>query len=214
MPIRRRGFVKSLFLAPAVSAVLDAQQPTPPPPNTPAAQTPRQLSGPALLQVTQPDLTAEPAPHFFTADQFSVLKKLGDLFMPALKGNPGAADAKAPEFLDFLIGVSLPDKQKSYRSGLDRLNAQAKLKFRKAFADLDAAQADAVLRPLLVVRPWSEDLPSDPLKKFVAQVHEDLRTATTNSREWAEASAKSGRRFTRGARGNGMYWKPIDPIVS
>jgi hypothetical protein len=68
------------------------------------------------------------------------------------------------------------------------------------------------LRPLLVVRPWAEDFPSDPLQKFIAQVHEDLRAATENSREWAAASEKSGRRFTRGFRGSGYYWFPIDPI--
>ncbi len=132
--------------------------------------------------------------------------------MPPLKNNPGALDAKAPEFLDFLISVSPANRQKSYQFGLDHLDLQAKEKYGRPFSELDGAQVDAILRPLLVARPWPADLPADPLKSFLAEVHEDLRTATMNSREWAAASEKSGRRFTRGFRESGYYWFPIDPI--
>ena len=121
-------------------------------------------------------------PRFFSADQFAALQKLGSILMPPLKGHPGAVDAHAPEFLDFLFSVSPGDRQKLYRDGLDGLNAQAKQQFHEPFSELDAKQADAVLRPLLVVRYWPEDLPSEPMKNFVAQVHQDLRTATMNSR--------------------------------
>jgi hypothetical protein len=51
------------------------------------------------------------------------------------------------------------------------------------------------------------------MQDFVAQAHEDIRRATTNSREYAAASANSGRRFNRGSQGTGFYWKPIDPVV-
>jgi hypothetical protein len=132
--------------------------------------------------------------------------------VPPLKGNPGALDAQAPEFLDFLLSVSPADRQLTYRNGLDGLNNQAKKQFQKPFPELDVRQADAILRPLLVIRPWAEDLPSEPLQNFIAQVHQDLRTATTNSRESAAAAAKSGRRFTRGFGTTGFYWKPIDPV--
>ncbi len=218
MPLKRRGFVQSLLLAPAAPVALTAQQTTPqqqpvPQPNTPARQVSRQPQAAPLLKVTEVDLTAETRPHFFTAEQFATLQKLGTIMMPSIKGNPGAVEAHAPEFLDFLLSVSPADRQKLYRSGLDHLNAQAKQKFHKDFSQLDASQVDALLRPLMVVRYWPQDLPTDPEKNFVAQVHEDLRTATANSREWAEASANSGRRFTRGGRSTGLYWLPVDPIV-
>ena len=129
--------------------------------------------------------------------------------MPPLKGNPGALEADAPEFLDFLISVSPADRQKLYRQGLDQLNASAKNHFHKSLAELDTTQADSILKPLLVARPWPEDLPGDPMQTFIAQVHEDFRTATMNSREWA-AWQHIGGRFTRGS---GMYWAPIDPVV-
>jgi hypothetical protein len=164
------------------------------------------------LDLTGVDLTGQPAPHYFTAAQFATLQKLGALLVPPLKNNPGALDAQAPEFLDFLVSVSPDERQNLYQFGLDSLDSQSKNRFQKPFCDLDAQQAGRILRPLLVVRPWAEDFPSDPLQKFIAQVHEDLRAATENSREWAAASEKSGRRFTRGFRGSGYYWFPIDPI--
>jgi Gluconate 2-dehydrogenase subunit 3 len=212
MPIKRRGFVRGLILAPAAQAALSAQQTSTPPSTPPPGRGGFQQPDVPKLKVTGSEVAADPYPHFLSADQFATLQKLGSVLMPPMKGNPGALDAKAPEFLDFLISVSPADRQELYRNGLDHMNAEARKIDRKSFAQLDAKQADEILRPLLVVRPWAEDMPADPIQRFVAQVHEDLRTATMNSREWAEAAAKSGRRFQRGARGSGYYWKPIDPV--
>jgi hypothetical protein len=210
MPIKRRGFVRGLLLAPAAQAALSAQ--TPPAAPTPAPAR-RAVTNVALLTVTEADVTAETRQHYFSQEQFQTLQKLAAMMMPPMKGNPGALDAKAPEFLDFLISVSPRDRQDLYLDGLDDLNAEAQRKFAKAFAQLDAQQADGILKPLMVARPWAQDRPSEPIKDFVSQVHDDLRTATMNSREWAEASAKSGRRFTRGSQSRGFLWKPIDPLV-
>ncbi len=224
--MKRRNFVHSLLVAPVVPAVVpelaNGQQAPPPKtapqqqpvpqPNTPARQVPRQPPEVPKLNVVAPDLTAEPAPHYFTHTQFATLRKLAEMLVPPIKNNPGALEAEAPEFLDFLLSVSPGDRQKLYQFGLDRIETQAKEKFQHSFCDLDAKQADQILRPLLVARPWPEDLPSDPLQNFMTQVHEDLRTATMNSRQWAAAAEKSGHRFSRGFRGSGYYWYPIDPI--
>jgi hypothetical protein len=222
--MKRRNFVQSLIIAPmAPAAVLAGQtapsqttttprQPAAPKPNTPARQFSRQPQNVPFLELTEVDLTANPAPSFFTEQQFSALQKLGTLFVPALKNNPSAAQAQAPEFLDFLLSASPEDRQKLYLSGLDRLEEQSIDKFHKSFCDLDDKEASVILQPLLVARPWPLDLPSDPLQNFIAQVHEDLRTATMNSREWAAAAEKSGHLFSRGSHMSGYYWKPIDPI--
>ena len=215
--MKRRNFVQSLLLTPVAPAVVVAQQTAPiqqpaPQPNTPARQVPRQPSAVPQLSVTPVDLTGEPAPHYFNRVQFATLRKLGGILMPPLKNNPGALEAQAPEFLDFLIGVSPGDRQTLYQSGLDNLEKQSKERFQRSFSELDAHQADGILRPLLVARPWPQDLPSDPMQSFIADVHEDLRTATVNSREWAAASEKTGRHFSRGFRGSAYYWSPIDPI--
>ena len=124
-------------------------------------------------------------------------------------GAIGALDTDAPEFLDFLIGASPIDRQLLYRNGLDALNAQARMRFGKPFADLDATQADTILKPLVVPVAWAYDPPKDLLKHFVFAAREDIRTATRNSREAAAASASSGR---RGGAGAGLYWNPIDPV--
>jgi Gluconate 2-dehydrogenase subunit 3 len=218
--MKRRRFVQSLLVTPAAAPIAaTAAQETKPlqqsssPPNTPARETPRQPQSVPKLELLEVDLAANTQPHYFTTQQFATLEKLGIVMVPPLKGNPGALDAHAPEFLDFLISVSPPDRQTLYRSGLDGLNSQAQSKFNKPFSELDSSQVGAILRPLLTVRPWPRDLPSDPLQNFVAQVHEDLRTATMNSREWASATAKSGHRFTRGFHGTGLYWAPIDPVI-
>lgn len=215
--MKRRNFVRSLLVAPAGSAALKAQQQVAaqkpsPSPATSARRAFRQPQDVPKLDVVQADLAAEPAPRFFTATQFATLQKLASLLVPPLKGKPSAIDAQAPEFLDFLIRVSSADRQKLYCAGLDSLNIQATEQFHTSFAELNSTQADTILRPLFVARPWPEDFPDDHLKNFIARAHEDLRTATTNSREWANSGGT--RSFGRGfSRSSGYYWRPIDPVT-
>src|SRR5580692_5160109 len=108
--MRRRGFVKALAAIPAAPALL-AQQPAVPA-RPPSDELP-------VLTASVPDTAAEMVPRFFTPEQFSALRKVSDLLVPAMNGSVGALDAKAPEFLDFLIGESPADRQQVYRAGLD-----------------------------------------------------------------------------------------------
>jgi hypothetical protein len=168
-----------------------------------------------MIEVTPPDAVAETVARFFTPAQFNALEKLSDTLMPAMNGNPGATECQAPEFLDFLISVSPADRKSLYRNGLDALNAHATTKFAKPFADLDAKQVDAVIRPLLVALPWALDPPKDPVQHFMASARTDISEATRNSRVWAEAGAGRGGRGGRGGGGfggAGLVWLPIDPI--
>jgi len=199
--MKRRRFFKTIAALPAAPALI-AETPSP---QAPAAGS---SNIPAFRQ-TSPEQVADAEPKFFTADEYAALRRLSALFMPPLDGNPGAIECEAPEFLDFLIGAELPERQKLYRGGLDMLNATAKKKFKKSFADLDDADADAVVRPLLKPVAWEYDPPKDPSEHFIAQARRDIRTATQNSREWATAGASSGRRRFGGA---GVYVTPIDPI--
>jgi hypothetical protein len=169
--MKRRRFTRALATAPAVPALIAQETNAPPPPAPNAAATTGGGgrggrggggTGPAAIEITSPDLVAEAAPRFFTAAQFNALVKLSDTLMPPMRGNPGALQCGAPEFLDFLIGVSQSDRKQLYRSGLDLLNARATAKFAKQFAELDDKQVDAVIRPLLVPVPWTLDPPKDP----------------------------------------------------
>ena len=145
--------------------------------------------------------------HFFNPQQFEALRRLSDLLMPSSStpnGAPGALEAEAPEFLDFLLSQSAADRQQLYRNGLDGLNSQAKKRFSKLFADVDAGQAEILLAPLR--DPWTYDAPSDPVAAMLRAAKDDVRRATLNSREWNLAAA-AGR--ARGG-GGGLYWLPID----
>jgi len=217
MPIKRRGFVKGLLVSPVVAPAVPLiayQAPSPSAPVAPPpAPAPPRPTAPAKLVTVQVDVAAQTTQRFFKPEQFAALEKLGDVLVPPLQGKPGASQAGAALFLDFLISESPGDRQQLYRHGLDGVNAAAHRHFSKTFSDLDSDQAGTILKPLLVARFWPEDMPEDAMQHFIAQAHKDLQTATTNSREWAEASSTNttGRRgFNRAA---GLYWNPIDPVV-
>jgi hypothetical protein len=183
--MKRRHALQSLAAA-AVAAPVFAQQETP------------------KLETAVADAGAAPVAHFFSPPEFAVLRHLSELLMPAAKGNPGAVEAGVPEFLDFLIAQSPPERQSLYREGLDRLESDARRRYFKHFAELSAEQADAVLAPLHAA--WTYAGPSDPLGRFLAEAKADVMTATINSREWIAAQAGRSRR----AGGVDYYWLPVD----
>ena len=153
-----------------------------------------------------PDAVAQTNATFFTAQQMATLRRLGEILKPAYKGYPSATEAGAPEFLDFLLGVSPADRQQMYQSGLDRLDSEARQHFQKSFAEVDAAQADQLIRPWL--RPWlNEHPPTEPYELFINMAHNDIRAATENSQPWSEAAQKAG----KPAPNVDLYWYPVDP---
>lgn len=220
--MKRRGFIKAIAVTPTVTTLV-AQQPANPPATTSPAASPAAPGGRGgrggggrggaqevpHIELTSVDETADTATHFFTAQQFATLKKLGAMLVPPIKGSVGASDTDAAEFLDFLISASPADRQQLYRTGLDGLNTQARAKFGKPFASLDNSQADAILKPLVVPVAWVYDPPKDAMKHFLFRAHQDLRTATRNS-PLASAPVAPGAR--RGGFGGGLYWNPIDPV--
>ena len=166
------------------------------------AQRPQEET--AKLETASLDAAGETVPRFFNAAQLAALKKLSDILMPPLNGMPGALEAGAPEFLDFLIGKSPAERKQLYTNGLNTLNAQATKRFGKAFADVTDAQATELLAPLR--QPWTYEPPTDPFARFLREAKQDVRNATINSREYAVASSNGGRR----GGGLGQYWYPID----
>ena len=193
--MRRRRFIQALAAAPAAPALL-AQQPAP----APAPEAPEA----APLDFSIADEGADPVSKFFSARQFATLKRLCDLLMPAAPGSPGALEARVPEFMDFLIGDAPVQRQQLWLSGLDGLEYQSQTRFRKAFADTDATQADTLLAPLR--QPWSFEPPNDPVARLLAAAKQDVRTATFNSFE--RNLAASGGTIRRG--GGGLYWLAVE----
>jgi Gluconate 2-dehydrogenase subunit 3 len=201
--MKRRRFLQALATAPATGLI--AQQPAPPPPQAaPAVATATAVSAEyPKLDLSVADAASDTVRHFFTASQFAALEKLGGILMPASGSGPGAIETRAPEFLDFLLSESAPERQQVYRTGLDGLNTQARRRFTKPFADLDADQAAELLAPLRV--PWTYQPPADPVARFLLAAKLDIRAATMNSLEWNAAANSDGRRGP-----SGLYWYPID----
>jgi hypothetical protein len=217
--MRRRDFVKAIVAATATAKTTLGQQTATPvapstPPPTPTAPGPvpwmRGLMEVKPLSITSivPDAVAQTNALFFTEEQLATLRRLSEVLMPPLKGYPGANEAGTPEFIDFLIGVSPADRQQIYRSGLDRLNAEAKQNFGADFAALEKTQADQLIRPWL--KTWMTDHPpTEPYAHFINIAHSDIRTATINSQAWSEAAIRKGQQ----APDVGLYWFPVDPDI-
>lgn len=199
--MKRRRFIQTLAATPAVAlpvtSELQAQQGAPARPAPTAEDAPK-------LEIASLDVGGETVARYFSAPQFAALRKLSDILAPPLNGLPGALDAEAPEFLDFLISKSPADRQQLYKAGLDALNAQALRQFKKAFAEVDEAQAAKLLAPLR--QPWTYEPPADPFARFLREAKQDVRTATQNSRAYIMASSSGGRR----GGGMGQYWYPLD----
>jgi hypothetical protein len=226
--MRRRDFVKAMVAATVSAQSMLGQSaagaqaqaaPAVPPPTLPGAVR-APAPGPVpwmrgLLEAKPlpigsvlPDSVATADTKFFSSEQMATLRQLCEVMVPPLQGYPGAMDAGAAEFLDFLISVSPPERQKMYKLGLDRLDREARQKFGAPFASASAAQADALLKPWM--KAWMTDHPpSEPYEAFINLAHADIRTATMNSQAWVEAAEAAGAR----APGTGLYWYPVEPDV-
>ena len=218
--MKRRDFIQAVASVPAGAVLLDqraaAETPSPPAqtggavPPPPIAPRPAAGAGAAmqdgLLQTVTSDTVAATVARFFTAVQFATLRRLADLLMPPIAGNPGALGAEAPEFLDNYIALSATDRQRLYRDGLDDLNRQAIARFKKPFAELTSVDADAIVKPLFKVRGATMSVVD--LGPFINRVHQDVRTVTINSPQWAAAQAAAKMPVLRS-----VYWRKVDPTV-
>jgi hypothetical protein len=155
------------------------------------------------LAASAADSVADGTLRFFDAAQFAALRRLGQILVPARPNAPGAIEAEAAEFLDFLIGQSPADRQTLYRDGTIRLNKEAHSRYSKPFAEIAAGDADAILAPLR--EAWTYEAPSDPFARFLRAAKADFLEATVNSRQWAMAQPAR-----RGASGLNTYWFPIE----
>jgi hypothetical protein len=156
------------------------------------------------LAVNTADAVADAMPRFFDPEGFKALRHLGEILVPARQNLSGAVETEAAEFLDFLIGQSPADRQTLYRDGVAQLNAQARSRYGRPFAEVTAAGADSILAPLR--EAWTYQDPADPFARFLRAAKDDFLKATVNSRPWAMAA--SGR--NRSASGLNTYWFPIE----
>jgi hypothetical protein len=192
--MNRRTILKSFVAAPAAAA-LHAQ--------TPAREPARAVEESPKVETSVADASADPVTRFFTREQFAALTHLSEILEPSTADTPGAREARAAEFLDFLLSQSPPARQNLYRVGLDRLNSESAHRYSQPFAALDAQQASAVLSPLR--RPWTYEDPADPLEHFLREAKADVLQATRNSYDFISVVSKR----SRGASGVGEFWYPL-----
>lgn len=207
--MERREFMRAMAVLAITPKWLLAQQNTAAAPVLPApvpwtlGLNPRT----PLPETMVADAAGEMVPTFFSAAQMATLRRLSDVMLPRTEKHPGALDAKTPEFLDFLIGHSPAVRGELYGSGLNWLESEAKLKYKKPFAEIEAAQVDAIVKPWL--RTWMTDHPpTQTHADFVNIVHADIRTATVNSQVWFDSLNEKQQEST-----TQLYWSPIEPDV-
>lgn len=224
--MRRREFMKAALAATVSARNLLGQSapaqvaPSAPPP-TPPGTAPPPAPGPVpwmrglleakplTLPALVPDGFAETTTFFFNERQMATLRQLCEILLPPLGKYPGTLDAGTPKFLDFLISVSPPERQRMYVDGLTWLDQEAHGKFGVPFDAVDEQQADALIRPWL--RTWMTDHPpQEPHAHFINVAHSDIRTATVNSEVWHNAEAAEGKQ----PGGVGLYWYPVDPDIN
>jgi len=191
--MKRRQAIQAILGTPILTA-LPAASAAP-------QQTPRPANDLPKLATTVADAAADAERQFFTPQQLAVLRRLGDLLVPADENRPGASDAHAAEFLDFLLAQSGHARQVLYSNGLDRLQLESGRRFNRRFEDLTAEQAGELLTRLQTPLSYRA-----PLAEFLWAARGDLLAATFNSREYAAAQTAAGRR----AGGLGTYWYPIE----
>lgn len=207
--MQRRDFVRGMMVMGFAPRLLAQQVANPaPPPPAPVPWTLGLNSKTPLPQTELADAVAESDVTFFSAEQMSALRHLSDILIPPMGKTPGALQAETPAFLDFLIGESPSTRQSLYTVGLDWLNGEARSRFGVPFAQVDAVQASALIKPWL--RTWMTDHPpTEPHAQFINVAHADIRSATMNSKAWIEVAGQADQDWVT----SGMYWSPIEPDV-
>ena len=207
--MERREFLRAMAVLAATPKWLLAQQTSNAAPALPApvpwtlglnARTP-------LPHTMTADALSETVPAFFSAVNMETLSRLADVMLPRTSSHPGALDAKTPQFLDFLIGHSPAVRGSLYTGGLNWLDMEARLQYKRPFARLEIAQIDALIKPWL--RTWMTDHPpTQTHADFINIVHADVRTATVNSQVWFDSLDAKAQENTMQ-----LYWSPIEPDI-
>lgn len=85
-------------------------------------------------------------PRFFSAPQYRLLEILCDLIIPS-DGTPGAKEAGAGEFIDFMVAND-PEIQYRFRYGLDWIDAHSRYLYSQPFAELPQDRRRTLLEHL------------------------------------------------------------------
>jgi len=85
-------------------------------------------------------------PQFFSREEFARIERLAELIIPSDE-TPGAREAGAAEFIDFMVGHDT-EQQQPMRTGLAWIQEQTAGRFARPFLELSEAQQVSLLEPL------------------------------------------------------------------
>lgn len=134
------------------------------------------------LPIAVAEQNAAARPMILNDAQRATLRRLADEIVP------GAGEAGAGEFLEFLAASSPQPTRQQFAAGLDGLEQAARRRHNRSFSELGASEVAEVLSPLR--EAWIYQ-PATPLAAFLRQTKSDL---------W---------RFTHTGDGPRTYWYDI-----
>jgi gluconate 2-dehydrogenase gamma chain len=107
---------------------------------------PRKLM--AVAREVRTLVDSQPSPRTLNARQFSTVQTVAELIIPRTE-TPGATDVGTAQFIDLILTEWSNDAERTiFLSGLDDVDARAKLLFGKDFVDCVAAQQSEILMAL------------------------------------------------------------------
>jgi gluconate 2-dehydrogenase gamma chain len=104
------------------------------------------LRGPVAQARAQDKQPVTDAPETLTPDEAATLEAICARLIPSDGNGPGAAEARAARYIDRALGGTLSGSLDGYRANLAALNAFARTAKGAPFAQLGAADQDALLR--------------------------------------------------------------------
>jgi hypothetical protein len=130
-----------------------------------------------LIQVTaaaavavagaQAGRASEPAPKFFTKEEFAMVDELTELIIPTDDHSPGARAAQVAEYIDGRLAESFEDTPKrEWREGLGRIDALSREMCGQPFMQATPDQRVALLTRLAK----NEDDPKTPDERFFGEL--------------------------------------------
>ena len=96
-------------------------------------------------------------PKFFNEHEYTTIRRLSELIVPADEVSSSAKDAGAPEFIDLLCSQN-PELANIYTGGLAWLDAEANMLYASSFLNAQAEQQTALLDSIVQLEQTSKQI--------------------------------------------------------
>ena len=117
--------------------------------------------------MVSPGLASEPAPKFFSKDEFAIVDELCELIIPADEHSPGARAAQVAAYIDGRLAEAFEDEPKRrWHQGLDRINSLSGEMHGRPFMQATPEQRLALLTRIAK----NEEKPETPEEHFFQEL--------------------------------------------